>query len=109
MIDFSKKKCIPCEGGVSPMKEDEVIKNLDKLTGWSYIDGYLVRQFDFKNYDETLAFFNATTWISKIEDHHPDILIKYDSCKISYRTHAINGISENDFICAAKLNRIQEI
>ncbi len=64
--------------------------------------------FDFKNYYQTTAFVNAVAWIAHNEDHHPDIRFSYKHCDVSYSTHAINGLSENDFICAAKIDVLVE-
>jgi len=69
----------------------------------------LEKIFPFKNYYETMAFVNALAWISHREDHHPDLSVGYNKCYVSYWTHAIGGLSENDFICAAKIERLLEI
>jgi 4a-hydroxytetrahydrobiopterin dehydratase len=71
-------------------------------------DGMLVKTFRFKNYHQTMAFVNATAWISHQEDHHPDLAVSYGSCRVGYMTHAIGGLSENDFICAAKVDGLFE-
>jgi 4a-hydroxytetrahydrobiopterin dehydratase len=64
------------------------------------------KAFNFRNYHETMAFVNATAWISHREDHHPDLEVGYNLCTVRYSTHAIGGLSENDFICAAKIDRL---
>jgi len=69
---------------------------------WKIENGELCRTFDFKNYYQTMAFVNALAWISHAEDHHPDLLVKFNSCAVRYSTHSVGGLSENDFICAAK-------
>ena len=69
----------------------------------------LTKTFRFKNYYETMAFVNAAAWISHREDHHPDLLVGYSQCKVSYVTHAIKGLSTNDFICAAKLDALFDL
>ena len=104
--DFSKKKCISLIDKLSLMDDNMISESMKVLDGWLYESGYITKEFKFANYDETLAFFNSTAWISKIEDHHPDILITYNTCKVSYKTHAIDGISENDFICASKIDKL---
>jgi 4a-hydroxytetrahydrobiopterin dehydratase len=74
------------------------------------MDGAMIaKTYRFKNYFETMAFVNAAAWVSHREDHHPDIAVGYNQCKVSYITHAIDGLSENDFICAAKLDALFEI
>lgn len=107
--DLVRKKCKPCEGGVDPMTEIQISRMLKSVNGWNYKDGMIRKTFDFKNYYQTMAFVNATAWISHREDHHPDIAVGYNNCTVSYVTHAIKGISENDFICAAKLDALFDL
>ena len=85
------------------MTDVQIGHMLKGVQGWAYSDGMIRKTFDFKNY-QTMAFVNATAWISHREDHHPDITVGYNKCDIAYITHAIGGISENDFICAAKID-----
>ncbi len=106
--DWSARSCKPCEGGVPPMGEIEIAEQLKALDGWVYQDGALVRTYRFKNYYRTMAFVNAVAWLSHQEDHHPEMVVNYKTCEVRYRTHAIGGISENDFICAAKVDRLVE-
>ncbi|NKB23332.1 MAG: 4a-hydroxytetrahydrobiopterin dehydratase [Kiritimatiellae bacterium] len=106
MTDLASKNCISCEGDMSPMSEDQIGEQLKHIEGWEYIEGELVRIYTFKNYYQTVAFVNAAAWIAHQEDHHPDIEFGYKTCRIRYSTHAIGGISENDFICAAKINAL---
>lgn len=108
MNELENKKCKPCEGGVEPLKADS-IQNLLKMTeDWSLEEDEknISRTFQFKNYYETLAFVNAAAWIAHTEDHHPDMEVTYNRCLVRYSTHAIGGLSENDFICAAKINAL---
>jgi 4a-hydroxytetrahydrobiopterin dehydratase len=102
MNDLAKKRCAPCEGGVAPYAPDEARALLAQLKGWIIEDGRLVKLYPFSNYYQTMAFVNALAWISHREDHHPDLAVGYNQCRVSYSTHAIDGLSENDFICAAK-------
>jgi 4a-hydroxytetrahydrobiopterin dehydratase len=106
MSTLSEKKCKPCEGGVAPLSEDAAQTLLKQLNGWTIKDGLLTKEFSFKNYYETMAFVNATAWISHREDHHPDLAVGYKTCTVSYITHAIGGLSDNDFICAAKIDAL---
>jgi 4a-hydroxytetrahydrobiopterin dehydratase len=108
-IDLAKSKCKPCEGGVSPLNIDEIGKLLKQLQGWEHTGGVIAKTYTFKNYYQTLAFVNAAAWISHRDDHHPDIAVGYNQCRVSYVTHAINGLSENDFICAAKLDALFDL
>ena len=104
--DLAAKKCRPCEGGTRPMTDEEVRRQLEELPGWALENGEIVRSFNFKNYYETTAFVNAVAWIAHREDHHPDVRFGYKTCRVAYMTHAIKGLSLNDFICAAKVDRL---
>ena len=109
MNDLARKKCAPCEGGVAPLTAEQVRPMLKGLDGWALEGGMIAKTYKFKNYHETMAFVNAAAWVSHREDHHPDLVVKWGECKASYVTHAIGGLSENDFICAAKLDALFEI
>jgi len=74
-----------------------------------HIDGKLVKVYPFTNYYQTMAFVNALAWISHREDHHPDLRVGYNKCRVEYATHAIGGLSENDFICAAKCDALSDL
>ncbi len=104
--DLARKTCKPCEGGVSPLAPAEIDTLLGQLKGWRFEGGVITNTYEFKNYYQTMAFVNAIAWISHREDHHPDLAVGYNRCKVDYSTHAINGISENDFICAAKVDAL---
>jgi len=106
VCDLSKGKCKPCEGGVPPLGDDEAAKLLATLDGWQRQGNLITKTYRFKNYYETMAFVNATAWISHRENHHPDLAVGYNQCGVSYSTHAIGGLSENDFICAAKIDAL---
>jgi 4a-hydroxytetrahydrobiopterin dehydratase len=109
MNELARKKCKPCEGGVAPLTPEQIRPMLKGLDGWALADGAIAKTYGFKNYFETMAFVNAAAWVSHREDHHPDMLVGYNQCRVSYVTHAIGGLSENDFICAAKLDALFEI
>ena len=104
-----RKKCKPCEGGVAPMTDTQIGHMLKGLSGWAYKNGLVQKTFTFRNYHETMAFVNATAWISHREDHHPDIAVGFSQARVAYMTHAIKGISENDFICAAKIDALFDL
>jgi 4a-hydroxytetrahydrobiopterin dehydratase len=103
------KKCAPCDGGTAPMTAAQIATLLKGLSGWEYQDGKVRKTFKFANYHETMAFVNATAWVSHREDHHPDIALGYNQATVAYMTHAIKGISENDFICAAKIDSLFDL
>ncbi len=107
--ELANQHCKPCEGGVAPLSQsqaDELMKALHD--GWAMSDDHLEisRHFKFPAYSRTLAFTNAVAWIAITEGHHPELIVNYGSCEVSYTTHAINGLSDNDFICAAKIDRL---
>tara|TARA_B100000579_G_C22806348_1_gene842731 strand:+ start:47 stop:391 length:345 start_codon:yes stop_codon:yes gene_type:complete len=111
MNDLLKKKCVPCEGGVIPLDLSEIHKYQKKIDGWSVIENekkiyFLEKEFKFKNFLESQKFTNEVGNISEIEGHHPDILFGWGYAKIKITTHAIEGLSENDFILAAKIDKI---
>lgn len=106
MTELTQRKCKPCEGGVAPLTPAEIATLLKRLTGWTVASGVLTRTYEFGNYPETMAFVNAIAWIAQREDHHPDLTVGYRQCRVDYITHAISGLSENDFICAAKIDAL---
>ncbi|SER50413.1 4a-hydroxytetrahydrobiopterin dehydratase [Nitrosomonas sp. Nm51] len=106
MNDLTSKQCKPCEGGAAPLTAEAAAQLLQQLDGWRLQEKQINKTYSFKNYYQTVAFVNATAWISHREDHHPDINIGYNRCEITYTTHAIGGLSENDFICAAKIDKL---
>lgn len=108
VCDLQSKHCVPCEGGVPALTKDKVETLLTKLNGWTVnAEGTLMtRRFVFKNFYKTMAFVNAVAWIANQENHHPDLEVGYNYCVVHYTTHAIQGLSENDFICAAKVDAL---
>ncbi|CAH1386321.1 4a-hydroxytetrahydrobiopterin dehydratase [Candidatus Nitrotoga sp. M5] len=104
LCDLAIKKCKPCEGGVQPLSQDEINALLKQLDSWVQRDQTIGKIFEFKNYYQTMAFVNAVAWIAHREDHHPDLNVSYNKCHVEFSTHAIQGLSENDFICAAKVD-----
>ncbi|ABI60505.1 4a-hydroxytetrahydrobiopterin dehydratase [Nitrosomonas eutropha] len=107
ICDLADRKCKPCEGGVPPLRKEEAENLLKQLEqGWQLADNRISRTFSFKNYYQTMAFVNAVAWVSHQEDHHPDMMVGYNQCRVEYTTHAIGGLSENDFICAAKVDML---
>ena len=104
--DLAAKKCKPCEGGVSPLTPSEAADLLGQVKGWRLDNNVISRQYEFKNYYQTMAFVNAVAWICNTEDHHPDLSVSYNRCIVRFNTHSVGGISLNDFICAAKVNAL---
>ena len=109
MTDLNEKHCTPCEGGTPALSSEQatgLLANLDE--GWSTTgEGKAIeRTFKFKDFYRTVAFVNAVAWIANREDHHPDLSVHYGKCVVRYSTHAVDGLTENDFICAAKIDRL---
>lgn len=105
-MNLTQKKCKPCEGGTLPLTKEQSDKLLSQIPGWEIRNGHVFRQFKFKNFKEAIAFVNKVAEIAEQEGHHPDIIINYSRVAIELWTHAVNGLSENDFIVAAKINKI---
>ena len=110
MTELRKIRCVGCEGGIPALTPDEVNQLLHDVAAWTVSDDYrwIHRRFSFKNFYQTMAFTNAVAWIANQENHHPDMEIGYNYCNIKYTTHAVNGLTKNDFICAAKIDALEE-
>ena len=111
MSDLLNKKCVACEGGVLPFDISEIHKYQKKVDGWDVRENekkifFLEKKFIFKNFIDSLNFINKVGKISEKEGHHPDISFGWSYAKIIITTHAIKGLSENDFILAAKIDQI---
>ncbi len=104
--DLAARRCVPCEGGVPALDDETAGRLLAGLDGWTREGGQIAKVFRFVDHYRLMAFVNAIAWISHREDHHPDISFAYADCRVAYTTHAIGGLSENDFICAAKVDRL---
>ena len=107
--NLADRRCKPCEGGVEALRADQSAALLEALhSDWSLSeDGLEIRRtFGFPAYSRSLGFANAVAWIAIVEGHHPVLTVRYGSCRVSYTTHAIGGLSDNDFICAAKIDRL---
>ena len=111
MEDLSKKKCVACDGNIPPFDTSEIHKYLKKVDNWDVKSNddknyYLIKNFKFKNFDESLNFVNKVGEIAEQENHHPDIFFGWGYCKIKIFTHAIKGLAESDFILAAKIDKL---
>ena len=107
--DLSRRHCQPVAGGTPPLAAARVQALLQALhADWASDDsgGNISRTFRFENYYQTMAFVNALAWVAHAEDHHPDLEVGYSRCLVRYSTHAIGGLSQNDFICAAKVDAL---
>ena len=109
MSELAIRRCTPCEGGIPPLSPAEAKRLLEELSSaWTLMENAaaLRREFRFRDFYRTMSFVNALAHIANIEDHHPDLEVGYNYCRVTYTTHAIRGLSENDFVCAAKLDLI---
>lgn len=102
------RKCVPCEGGTQPLSAEEIRAYLPEINNWEVLeDKKIAKEFKFKNFKETMEFVNNVAQIAEEEGHHPDIAIHYNKVEIILWTHAIHGLSENDFILAAKIDNLK--
>jgi 4a-hydroxytetrahydrobiopterin dehydratase len=107
MTDLAQRRCVPCEGGIPPLNPAECATRLGLIdAGWQLAEEgrALRRELKFLDFYRTMSFVNALAHVANIEDHHPDLEVGYNYCRVRFSTHAIGGLSENDFICAAKLD-----
>jgi len=102
------RACRPIAAGTAPLQGHELEHLLGHAEGWMVENGMLTRRFELPDHFQTMAFVNAVAWISHREDHHPEMVVGYDTCVVRYATHSIGGLSENDFICAAKVDHLVE-
>ena len=107
--NLTTKKCEACEGIGSSLTIEQIKNLMPQLSSdWQVCDNNraIKRAFKFHNFYETMAFVNALAWIANTESHHPDLNVGYNYCDVLFTTHALNGLSHNDFICAAKLDAL---
>ncbi len=108
MQDLASRSCKPCEGGLPPLRGDELKEFVEELGGdWEVVsEHHLLKSYKFKNFAEALSFVNSVGALAENAGHHPDIKFGWGYCKLVIYTHAIDGLSESDFILAAKIDRI---
>lgn len=105
-MDTNKSHCLPCEAIGKPLSEPDIQKHLQQnKLDWQLASDHksISKDFRLKNYYQTMAFVNAIAWMAHYENHHPDLEVGYNHCLVRYSTHALKGLSENDFICASKV------
>jgi 4a-hydroxytetrahydrobiopterin dehydratase len=100
--------CQPIPEGTPPLSGHDLEHLLSHAEGWEVVDGQLEKIFQFDDHYSAVAFVNAVAWISHREDHHPEMVVGYNTVRIRYSTHTVKGLSENDFICAAKVDHLVE-
>ena len=96
----------PCVRGAKRLSEAEIDRTLGLLPGWSRVADRIAKTYRFANYHETIAFVNAVAWIAHRTDHHPDLSVHYNRCVVSYATHDAGGVTQNDLVCAARVERL---
>jgi 4a-hydroxytetrahydrobiopterin dehydratase len=106
LSELLKKHCTPAAPGTPPLDGDAVHERLRDIPGWELLGKEIAKTYKFADYYETLAFVNATAWVSHREDHHPDLEVGYNQCRVRYSTHSVGGLSENDLICAARVEAL---
>ena len=108
MAALKEKTCNAYQKGDPPMTANEAKQLLPQLYQWSLNQDNqtIQRSFKFKNYYQTIAFVNAVAWIAHQQDHHPQMVVSYNRCRVSFTTHALDGLSINDFICAARIEQL---
>ena len=106
--ELSNLKCQPCSGKTQKLNNDEILSNLDKINEWNINDDkeMIFKKFKFKNFNLSINFVNKVGELAELEGHHPDISFGYGYCMIFIQTHAIKGLSLNDFILASKIDKI---
>jgi len=109
VTELASRRCRPCEGGTPPLGRAQAQELMAQLNAaWRLADEAhsLKREFRFRDFYRTMSFVNALAHLANIEDHHPDLEVGYNYCRVSFTTHAVRGLSENDFVCAAKTDLI---
>jgi len=109
VCDLTNKQCKPCEGGVPPLTQPEIAGLMQQLERWQQHDQTITKTYQFKNYYQTIAFVKRRGLDDAPRGPPPDLKVGYNSCTVEYSTHAIKGLSENDFICAAKVDALFRI
>jgi len=107
-MDYASKRCVPCEGGIPAFTPRQVEEAVRSLSGWDVRDGHtkLHKHHRFKDFGEAMRFVNAMAALAEAEGHHPDFAVHYSTVDVTLWTHAVGGLSENDFILAAKLDAL---
>ncbi len=107
MSELASKQCVPCRGGVPPLRGEEIAKLLPSLKGWEVVnEHHLRRVYKFSNYAESLNFVNRLSEIAEEQGHHPDICFGWGRAEVTIWTHKIDGLTESDFILAAKIDQL---
>lgn len=106
MSALVNQQCRLYQASEQPLSEDQLSEYSGHVTEWKIIDGWLCRKFKFKNYYQTIAFVNAVAFVVHLQDHHPDIELGYNRCLVKFHTHSVDGLTLNDYICAARIDAL---
>ena len=106
---LAKRQCKPCTTSTPPLDQQKIDQLLQQLDGWELHNRVISKTVEFNNFHQAMSFVNAVAWVSNQEDHHPELTIGYNTCKVEYTTHSDGGLSENDFICAAKVDALLKV
>lgn len=107
-MDLTAKTCVPCRGGIPPLSRDEAGVYLGQVPAWTLLEGHdrIERKFEFPDFTEAMAFAQKVGGLAEREGHHPDLALGWGYCTVSFFTHKIKGLHENDFIMAAKVDAL---
>ena len=103
MTSLALRSCRPLPAGTPALTPAQLGPLMQELPGWTQLGKTISKTWSFDNFYQTMAFVNAVAWVAHHEDHHPDMMVGYNRCRVEFSTHSIDGISENDLICAAKI------
>ncbi len=107
MANLSERECVPCRGGVPPLRGDEIKKLIEQLDEWEAVEEHhLKKSYEFKDFRESLVFVNRVGALAEEQGHHPDICFGWGRAEITIWTHKIDGLTESDFILAAKIDKL---
>ncbi|MFM9972495.1 MAG: 4a-hydroxytetrahydrobiopterin dehydratase [Burkholderiales bacterium] len=104
--EFASRSCRPLGADTPPMPSAAIAATLQAFPGWALEHGAIAKTFSFPDYYQTIAFVNALAWMVHGQDHHPELVVRFNSCRVAFDTHSIGGVSENDFICAARIEEL---
>ena len=107
-MELSEQKCVPCSVGTPPLSREEMLDMAQQTPGWEIMDNKIERTFKFRNFVEAMRFANRITKVAEEENHHPDLHISWGKVRVELSTHSVGGLSTNDFIVAAKINKLSE-
>jgi 4a-hydroxytetrahydrobiopterin dehydratase len=107
MADLAERQCVPCRGGVPPLKGDEILAFSDQLNGWQVVNQHhLQKSYTFRDFRESLAFVDRVGNLAEEQGHHPDICFGWGKAEVTIWTHKIDGLTESDFVLAAKIDKL---